>query len=60
MAEMVKVCNYDKFGNEAGMTITCKTIDVEELSGVRKMMQEDTRVCKVCGNEANVIIDFGS
>jgi transcription elongation factor Elf1 len=42
------------------MTITCKTIDVEESSGVKKKMQEETRVCKACGNEANMIIDFGS
>jgi transcription elongation factor Elf1 len=41
------------------MTITCKEIDVEEVSGVKKKMQQETRVCKVCGNEANMIIDFG-
>ena len=26
MAEMVKVCNCDKCGNEAEMTITCKKL----------------------------------
>jgi len=60
MAEAVKICNCDKCGNEAEMTITCKMINLEELSGVKKKVQQETRVCKVCGNEANMIIDFGS
>jgi transcription elongation factor Elf1 len=60
MAETVKVCNCEKCGNEAEMTITCKTVNVEELSGVKKKMQQETRVCTVCGNEANMLIDFGS
>ncbi len=58
MAEMVKVCNCDKCGNEAEMTITCKEIDVKELSGVKKKVQE-TMICKTCGNESVNISDFG-
>jgi transcription elongation factor Elf1 len=60
MAETAKVCNCEKCGNEAEMTITCKIVNVEELSGVKKKMQQETRVCTVCGNEANMLIDFGS
>ncbi len=58
MAERVKVCNCDKCGNEAEMTVTCKEIDVKELSGEKKKMQE-TMVCKTCGNVSTKITDFG-
>lgn len=56
---MVKVCNCDKWGNEAEMTITCKEIDVEGLSGVKKKMQQETMACKICCNVSKTIADFG-
>ena len=55
----VEVCNCEKCGNEAEMTITCKLIEVEEPSGVKAKKQQETRTCTVCGNEADMIIDFG-
>jgi hypothetical protein len=41
------------------MTVTCKLVDVVEPSGAKVKKQLETRVCTVCGNEANMIIDFG-
>ena len=58
MAQMVKVCTCDNCGNEAEMTITCKEIDIEQQSGVKGRMQQETRVCQVCGNETT-LADFG-
>jgi hypothetical protein len=57
---MVKACNCEKYDNEAGRAMTCKKVDVKELSGGKKKMREETSVCKVCGNEANMVIEFGS
>ncbi len=56
--EKVEVCHCEKCGNEAEMTISCKTVDVRTPSGEIAKKQRETRTCKVCGNEADMIIDF--
>ncbi len=52
-------CHCDKCGNEAEMTVTCHYVDVEEQPGVKVQKEVETRTCTVCGNEADMIIDFG-
>jgi hypothetical protein len=59
MAERIEICNCDKCGNEAEMTISCRMIDLETASGAKLNREIETRTCKVCGNEADMIIDFG-
>ena len=54
----VEQCHCDKCGNEAEMTITCQLVEVQEPTGETKKQKRENRVCKVCGNEANMIIDF--
>lgn len=54
-----EVCQCEKCGNEAEMTITCQLIEVEEAPKVVKKKEQQHRVCTVCGNEADMIIDFG-
>lgn len=59
MAEKkVQVCHCDKCGNEAEMTVTCEWVELKKESGEVKKAQLENRVCKVCGNEADMIIDF--
>ena len=58
MADRIEVCNCDKCGNEAEMTISCRVIDAETTSGIKAKKQIETRICKICGNEADMIIDF--
>lgn len=54
----VMECHCDNCGNEANMTITCKLVDVKEPSGAKVKKQLETRVCSICGNEANLIYDY--
>ncbi len=54
----VEECHCDKCGNEAEMTITCRMVEVQTPSGETKKKQHETRVCKVCGNEADLIVNF--
>ncbi|MEM5788341.1 MAG: hypothetical protein AAGU11_13580 [Syntrophobacteraceae bacterium] len=58
MAEKVQVCHCDKCGNEAEMTITCEMVDVQAASGKIEKKEKHTGTCKVCGNEADLVIDF--
>jgi hypothetical protein len=58
MAEKIKECHCEKCGNEAEMTISCQMVEVRTASGEMKQKQRETRTCKVCGNEADLIIDF--
>jgi hypothetical protein len=55
----VEVCQCEKCGNEAEMTVTCQFVEVETPAGKVEKKQQETRTCSVCGNEANMIIDFG-
>lgn len=57
----VMECHCDNCGNEANMTVTCKLVDVvesKEPSAVKVKKQLETRVCSICGNEANLIYDY--
>ena len=58
MADRVEVCQCEKCENEAEMTISCKMVEVQSAAGKVEKKQHETRTCKVCGNEANMIIDF--
>jgi hypothetical protein len=48
----------EKCGNEAEMTISRQWIDVKAPTGETQKKQKETMTCKVCGNEADLIIDF--
>jgi hypothetical protein len=48
----------EKCGNEAEMTISCQWVDVKTASGETQKKQKETMTCKVCGNEADLIINF--
>lgn len=50
-------CHCDKCGNEAEMTVTCQTIEIESQSGAKKKVQQETRTCTVCGGEMVAVID---
>lgn len=58
MNERVEQCHCEKCGNEAEMTITCQMVETKAPTGETKKQQRETRVCKVCGNEADLIVDF--
>jgi hypothetical protein len=58
MAEKVQVCHCQQCGDEAQMTVSCQTIQVQSASGEIKEKQREIRTCKVCENEADLIIDF--
>ncbi len=58
MVDRVEVCQCEKCGNEAEMTISCKMVEVQAASGKVGKKTKETRTCKVCGNEADMIIDF--
>jgi len=49
----------EKCGSEAKMTTSCQLVDVQTPYGEIIKQQKETRTCKVCGNEAEIIIDFG-
>ena len=57
MGKMVQECVCEKCGNEADMTITCQSVEVEESSSAKKKMQQETRTCTVCGGEMVINID---
>jgi hypothetical protein len=40
------------------MVVSCRWVDVQAPSGEVQKRQIQTRMCKVCGNEADMIIDF--
>jgi len=40
------------------MTISCRMVQVRSASGETKEKQGKTCVSKVCGNEADLIVDF--
>ena len=59
MTRKVEVCHCDKCGNEAEMTISCEMVEIKTpATGQVEKKTKETRVCKVCGNEANLIVDF--
>ena len=59
MSRKVEVCQCEKCGNEAEMTISCELVEIKTVStGAVEKKQRETRTCKVCGNEADMIIDF--
>ena len=51
MGKTIQECVCEKCGNEADMTITCQSIEVEDKSGAKTKMQQETRTCSVCGAE---------
>ncbi|HBH87675.1 MAG TPA: hypothetical protein DDY17_08775 [Syntrophaceae bacterium] len=57
MEDKREECHCDKCGNEAEMTITCQTIEIEDQSGAKKKVQQETRTCTVCGGEMVTVID---
>lgn len=57
MAKTVQECVCEKCGNEAEMTITCQLVNMEDPSGAKKKVQQETRTCTVCGGEMVVNID---
>jgi len=59
VADKVEVCMCEKRENEAEMTISCQWVEVQTPYGETQKKQKETRTCKVSGNEADMIIDFG-
>jgi hypothetical protein len=57
MGKTVQECVCEKCGNEADMTITCQSIEVEDSSKAKTKMQQETRTCTVCGGE--MVVDVG-
>jgi len=62
-----KVCECVNCGNESEMTITCslpdETADVSEASPEKQTVSEEkkvkgTAVCRHCGNEADMWVDY--
>jgi len=58
MADKIEVCMCEKCGNESEMTVSCQWVDVQASSGEIRKKQKETRTCSVCGNEADLIVDF--
>ena len=59
MADKAKVCMCEKCGNEAKMNISLQLSEVQTPYGEIWKRQKETWACKVCGDKAEMIIDFG-
>lgn len=58
MADERTVCVCTDCGNEANMILACNKVEVGTGLGKIDTLEEDEENCRVCRDEANMILNF--